>query len=488
MFPKTTLKKALPGINRVLHEESSIYTFLPAGELRDKTLDNALKHVAPKCAKKNVVALWDTTLFKSGKDGFLLAQDGLYSNYFERFGGTAPKIAFEGLIRLEIKSDQSDYVIAGYEDGSSETVYCSIYTKAVMRLLKQLSDFCATPEGPQEEKPPKKSGKKAVKPAAKPVEPVKKAEQTPSVKPEPAPKKKAPAVGDTLFEKQEAMCAAVRQALAEGSDPVAAVARVADYYAKKEQAAARPVNKPASPTANKSKDLQTIVSEAADQMAQERAQEAEARRKGEQQALDRVAAMRPAPAKAPAAAPADEEDAYYKAMEAAWAQQKEEESAQAKKAAEMEKRRKNAVPANTASGLSSTQQDILQRAKAGDPEMQRYLANAFSSGTNGFPRNREKAAYWKKLADESKGRSAATSDPYHIWTAKEREQHIALALCGMEEDLQLLAEGYTYGRYGLPKDKTEALHWTKILVRDHGDITAFFALTEEYPEITIADL
>ena len=59
--------------------------FLPVVKLKDKVIRNALSGYAKGCRREDIIGIYDTTVFGSGKNGILLAVDGLYSHEFAHF-------------------------------------------------------------------------------------------------------------------------------------------------------------------------------------------------------------------------------------------------------------------------------------------------------------------------------------------------------------------------------------------------------------------
>jgi|GEM_PF-2032550 len=79
--------------------------FVPVSKVKEKALSNALSGFAKECRPENAVALMDTTLTGSGKNGYLISTDGIYGKSFSDIVAQEPKTSFLAF---------SDYVAAGH--------------------------------------------------------------------------------------------------------------------------------------------------------------------------------------------------------------------------------------------------------------------------------------------------------------------------------------------------------------------------------------
>ncbi|MCD7754178.1 MAG: hypothetical protein LUH41_06520 [Clostridiales bacterium] len=73
----------------------------PANEGEKKALDGALRSYASGVRREDVVAFFDTSLFGSGKAGFLLTAEAVYSDCFSRGGASATRLPLEDIRSVE---------------------------------------------------------------------------------------------------------------------------------------------------------------------------------------------------------------------------------------------------------------------------------------------------------------------------------------------------------------------------------------------------
>lgn len=106
--------------------------FVLKKELKPKQLANALKTIAPGVEESDVVALMDTTLFNSGKEGFLLTTTHMYIKCMGK-----GSIDLNRLSRLNRKDS---YLTVSYPDGKSETIYVSIFDQDLFNILKLIME------------------------------------------------------------------------------------------------------------------------------------------------------------------------------------------------------------------------------------------------------------------------------------------------------------------------------------------------------------
>ncbi len=344
MFTVKQLTDLLETVNPILKKRSISHFFTPAADLKPRVFENARKRIADGCTKKSFVALWDTTILSSGKDGYVLATDGLYGADFAQFpriGSGVSKLPFAGLIRVDRLSSSADYqgkptfLKAEYSDGSTLSVYTSIRTEDLYILLQHIIQLALTaPAEPAKKAPAKKRAAAKAAPAAQPAPPEKPAEKASAPAKKPAAKKAPPAesAAKRASEPQFDMQSAIQEI----------DARIRQFYTSKDTKGT-----PDSP---------------------------------------------PAP---------DDSAAYYKALEKAHLEeQQKEQAARARSSAP-----KKAPPAAGSTWL----QTLIARGEAGDLEAQKQLARGFARGGDSIPRNKAKAAYWQEKVDraEQAAREAA---------------------------------------------------------------------------------
>lgn len=109
--------------------------FVPAEELKQSVIENALKAYGHGCAAEDVVALMDTTLLHSGEDGYLLSKDALYGKGWET---PAP---LHGLCGAALCSEKPGCLQLNYQDGSALERYAPSYASYLCDVLNALVKY-----------------------------------------------------------------------------------------------------------------------------------------------------------------------------------------------------------------------------------------------------------------------------------------------------------------------------------------------------------
>lgn len=109
--------------------------FVPADELKQSVIENVLKAYGHGCAAEDVVALMDTTLLHSGKDGYLLSKDALYGKGWET---PAP---LHGLCGAALCSDKPGCLRLDYQDGTALELSASSYASYLCDVLNALVKY-----------------------------------------------------------------------------------------------------------------------------------------------------------------------------------------------------------------------------------------------------------------------------------------------------------------------------------------------------------
>ena len=127
----TLTRAAIEKCVRNYKREKASY-FVLTKDLKPKQLANALKVIAPGVKEADVVALMDTTLFNSGKEGFLLTTTHMYIKCMGN--------ATIDLNRLSKLNRKDSYLTVSYPDGKSETIYVSIFDQDLFNILKLIME------------------------------------------------------------------------------------------------------------------------------------------------------------------------------------------------------------------------------------------------------------------------------------------------------------------------------------------------------------
>lgn len=155
--------------------------FQPVVRLKEKVIKNALASCDGMCSREDIVGIWDVTLMGSGKEGYILAVDGLYSERFGKLSSSKEKkIPFQGLCAICQSGVKSAFITASYQDGKELVAYVGrVHMPAIMGILNGVIAMNHSTGGQAEAKP-------AAPPNRKPNE-----KQQPEGQQEPIPEKKA---------------------------------------------------------------------------------------------------------------------------------------------------------------------------------------------------------------------------------------------------------------------------------------------------------
>mgnify|MGYP003293368810 CR=1 FL=1 len=189
-LPRAAIEKCVREYKRV---KASF--FVLTKDLKPKQLANALKIIAPGVKEADVVALMDTTLFNSGKEGFLLTGTHMYIKCMGK--------ASIDLNRLSKLNRKDSYLTVSYPDGKSETIYVSIFDQDLFNILKLIMAESEAVEKAAAEKAKKADAaqkklaqdllgmlKDMTPPPPPPPEIILEPDPKPERKPEPKPEKK----------------------------------------------------------------------------------------------------------------------------------------------------------------------------------------------------------------------------------------------------------------------------------------------------------
>lgn len=127
--------------------------FLPGERGKDKAIRGALAGYAKGCRREDIIGLYDSTVFGSGKNGILLAVDGLYSSEFAHFPkktGGLSKLPLAGICRVKKGGTNNAFLTVDYASGSQRVVYVgNVYDKPVIAILEGVIALSASaPDAP----------------------------------------------------------------------------------------------------------------------------------------------------------------------------------------------------------------------------------------------------------------------------------------------------------------------------------------------------
>ena len=122
---KEKMFKALPEVS-----EKASYRFVSAEEAGEKRVKKAAKKLGHKCDPEDVVAILDTSIFRTCKEGFVLTLDTLSGSFFKEV------IHHRDLMSVEC-SDNNELVLV-YKDGRTEKIWGNIYANYLVEVLKSV--------------------------------------------------------------------------------------------------------------------------------------------------------------------------------------------------------------------------------------------------------------------------------------------------------------------------------------------------------------
>lgn len=127
LLTKEALEQAVKAYKRVKASQ-----FKLPNELKPKQIKNAVRIFGSGIKESDVVALMDTTLFDSGKDGYLITKTHMYG---KTFGGKTID-----LNRVSKINRSESYLTVTYPDGSSDKLYTTIYDQDLFNILKLIME------------------------------------------------------------------------------------------------------------------------------------------------------------------------------------------------------------------------------------------------------------------------------------------------------------------------------------------------------------
>ncbi len=119
--------------------------FVPASQLSEKQISNAIKHIDKYVKPEDVVAFLDSTLFASGKSGILLTTEKIACS-----DSASSSAYFEKFIKAECSGDE---VKIYYSENSFRRIKVKTYAEEVASLLNAIAKERLLAEKAEEAKP-----------------------------------------------------------------------------------------------------------------------------------------------------------------------------------------------------------------------------------------------------------------------------------------------------------------------------------------------
>lgn len=101
-----------------------------------KTIINTF---ANTCLEKDIICIIDTTLFKTGKDGFIFTKDKFYGNkYFKHNHGYINPISYNEIKSIGIDSNNHDICLISFKNGKQYRCNNGIYNMYICVILNKI--------------------------------------------------------------------------------------------------------------------------------------------------------------------------------------------------------------------------------------------------------------------------------------------------------------------------------------------------------------
>lgn len=119
------------------HPKILSYSFRPVEQCKETSVQSALNAYTLSCPPESVVALLDTSLFGTGKSGFLLTEDALYGSVFSQAELPGKRLPLARLIAAAPGSD-GQHIRLTMEDGTEIDAFFSLYAPHLMEILQDI--------------------------------------------------------------------------------------------------------------------------------------------------------------------------------------------------------------------------------------------------------------------------------------------------------------------------------------------------------------
>ena len=128
---KEKMFQALPEVS-----DKASYRFVSAEDAGAKRVKKAAKKLGHKCNPDEVVALLDTSIFRTCSEGFVLTTKTLSGSFFKEV------IHHQELVSVECSDDNE--LVLQYKDGREEKIWGNIYANYLVEVLKTVLNFDLT--------------------------------------------------------------------------------------------------------------------------------------------------------------------------------------------------------------------------------------------------------------------------------------------------------------------------------------------------------
>lgn len=107
---------------------------MPGWKVGGNAVKNAVKTYASDCGRLNVIGLMDTTLLKSGKDGYLMGYHAMYGKSFKQ------PVPLNGLKSASVKTDDPSRILMRYQDGRVQEEDGRRYSPYLCAVLNNIAE------------------------------------------------------------------------------------------------------------------------------------------------------------------------------------------------------------------------------------------------------------------------------------------------------------------------------------------------------------
>ena len=128
------------------YRSKNSFGFQLAKDLKERQVSQAIEKYAKIVKPEEVVALMDTTVFRSGKTGFLFTERYLYGDRYKDEG----PIELMFLVKAEVRPENNSCCVLTYEDGRTREVDVSVFLD-VVDVLNMMIRQRKQHEGDEEE-------------------------------------------------------------------------------------------------------------------------------------------------------------------------------------------------------------------------------------------------------------------------------------------------------------------------------------------------
>ena len=127
------------GLKRWENVKILISTILYPEKVKPNYFKTIINTFANTCLEKDIICIIDTTLFKTGKDGFIFTKDKFYGNkYFKHNHGYINPISYNEIKSIGIDSNNHDICLISFKNGKQCRCNNGIYNMYICVILNKI--------------------------------------------------------------------------------------------------------------------------------------------------------------------------------------------------------------------------------------------------------------------------------------------------------------------------------------------------------------